>query len=130
MAVDGLIDEAGSVEADPRWRDLGREHPDSRRASARSHPPTLQAELRDYQQEGFVWLSRLAHLEMGACLADDMGLGKTVQAIALLLEQAERGAALVVAPTSVCHNWESELDALLPPSRCSGWRRKQTVRPV
>jgi SNF2 family DNA or RNA helicase len=51
---------------------------------------------------------------MGACLADDMGLGKTVQAIALLLEQAERGASLVVAPTSVCHNWESELARFAP----------------
>jgi SNF2 family DNA or RNA helicase len=51
---------------------------------------------------------------MGACLADDMGLGKTVQAIALLLEQAEKGASLVVAPTSVCHNWESELARFAP----------------
>ena len=45
-------------------------------------PSTLQAELRDYQREGFSWLARLAHLGMGSCLADDMGLGKTVQAIA------------------------------------------------
>ena len=51
-------------------------------------PSTLQAELRDYQMEGFAWLSRLAHWGAGACLADDMGLGKTVQAIAVMLEQA------------------------------------------
>jgi hypothetical protein len=42
------------------------------------------------------------------------GLGKTVQAIALLLEQAEKGASLVVAPTSVCHNWESEFARFAP----------------
>ena len=70
-------------------------------------PSTLQAELRDYQVEGFAWLSRLAHWGAGACLADDMGLGKTVQAIAAMLEQAAKGPCLVVAPTSVCHNWRA-----------------------
>jgi len=49
-----------------------------------------------------------------ACLADDMGLGKTVQTIAVMLEQQLRGACLVVAPTSVCHNWESELARFAP----------------
>jgi len=108
MAVEELIADAGSVAADSRWHDLIA---NIRAAGAHCAvvPSNLQAELRDYQQEGFVWLSRLARLEMGACLADDMGLGKTVQAIALLLEQADRGASLVIAPTSVCHNWESEL---------------------
>ena len=56
-------------------------------------PATLQAELRDYQEEGFLWLARLARLEAGACLADDMGLGKTVQAIALMLHRAAEGPA-------------------------------------
>jgi SNF2 family DNA or RNA helicase len=74
----------------------------------------LQAELRDYQLDGFTWLSRLANLQMGACLADDMGLGKTVQTIAVMLEQKARGACLVVAPTSVCHNWENELARFAP----------------
>ena len=44
-----------------------------------------------------------------ACLADDMGLGKTVQAIALLLDRAKLGPALVLAPTSVALNWVDEL---------------------
>jgi hypothetical protein len=47
-------------------------------------PRTLQAELRDYQIEGFRFLARLAAWGAGACLADDMGLGKTVQSLALL----------------------------------------------
>jgi hypothetical protein len=77
-------------------------------------PSTLQAELRDYQREGFDWLSRLAHWGVGACLADDMGLGKTVQALALLLTRAAAGPALVLAPTSVCFNWESEARRFAP----------------
>jgi len=77
-------------------------------------PPTLQAELRDYQIDGFTWLSRLARWGAGACLADDMGLGKTVQAIAVMLERAEEGACLVVAPTSVCPNWAAEIARFAP----------------
>lgn len=77
-------------------------------------PSTLQAELRPYQYEGFVWMARLAHWGAGACLADDMGLGKTVQTIALLLHRASAGAALVIAPTSVCPNWVAELRRFAP----------------
>lgn len=77
-------------------------------------PSTLQATLRDYQAEGYQHLSRLTHWGVGACLADDMGLGKTVQTIALLLERAKHGAALVVAPTSVCFNWMEELNKFSP----------------
>ncbi len=50
----------------------------------------LEAELRDYQIEGFRWLARHARMGTGACLADDMGLGKTLQAIALMLHQRGR----------------------------------------
>lgn len=77
-------------------------------------PSTLQAELRDYQKDGFSYLSRLAHWEIGACLADDMGLGKTIQAIALLLTHAPKGPCLVVAPTSVCFVWVEELAKFAP----------------
>ncbi len=77
-------------------------------------PSTLQAELRPYQLEGFRWLARLSRWGAGACLADDMGLGKTVQALALLLERAPEGPALVVAPTSVCANWAHEARRFAP----------------
>jgi superfamily II DNA or RNA helicase len=77
-------------------------------------PRGLEAELREYQVEGFRWLARLAELELGACLADDMGLGKTVEIIALLLHRAHHGAALVVAPTSVCSNWRREIERFAP----------------
>jgi SNF2 family DNA or RNA helicase len=80
-------------------------------------PPTLQAELRPYQLDGFVWLSRLAHMNAGACLADDMGLGKTLQALALILAHAKQGPALVVAPTSVTANWAEEAARFAPTLR-------------
>ena len=77
-------------------------------------PSTLTAELRDYQQEGFAWLSRLATWGAGACLADDMGLGKTLQALALIISKAPAGPSLVVAPTSVCANWLDECHSFAP----------------
>lgn len=77
-------------------------------------PKTLKAQLRSYQQEGFEWLCRLAHWGVGACLADDMGLGKTVQTIAAMLKIAVKGPSIIVAPTSVCPNWERELNRFAP----------------
>lgn len=77
-------------------------------------PTTLQAQLRDYQQQGFQWLARLAHAGVGACLADDMGLGKTVQTLALLLMRAAQGPALIIAPKSVCTNWLQEARRFAP----------------
>jgi hypothetical protein len=77
-------------------------------------PSTLQAELRDYQLDGFRWLAQLAHWGAGACLADDMGLGKTLQALAMILTHAPQGPTLVVAPTSVGMNWESEAQRFAP----------------
>ncbi|MBT0586265.1 DEAD/DEAH box helicase [Alteromonas oceanisediminis] len=71
-------------------------------------PSTFQASLRDYQVIGFDWAMRLAHWGAGACLADDMGLGKTLQALAVLLARADKGPSLVIAPTSVCFNWQQE----------------------
>ncbi|MCJ8272233.1 MAG: DEAD/DEAH box helicase, partial [Psychrosphaera sp.] len=63
-------------------------------------PPTLMANLRDYQKDGFDWACRLSHWDGGACLADDMGLGKTLQALAVILARAAQGPTLVLAPTS------------------------------
>ena len=66
---------------------------------------------------GHAWLVRLAAWGTGGILADDMGLGKTVQTIALLLDRARRGPALVIAPTSVCWNWVDELARFAPSLR-------------
>ncbi|MDL2060176.1 DEAD/DEAH box helicase [Mesosutterella sp. AGMB02718] len=94
-------------------------------------PQDLRADLRDYQAEGYRWMSRLASWGAGACLADDMGLGKTVQAIALLLSRAKEGPALIVTPASVLYNWKSELGRFAPGLRCvmlGAGNREKTVR--
>jgi SNF2 family DNA or RNA helicase len=77
-------------------------------------PKGLNAELRNYQKEGFSWLSRLADWGAGACLADDMGLGKTLQVQAILLKRGTDGPALVVAPASVVRNWVNEINKFTP----------------
>ena len=87
---------------------------ESARQLAVKLPRGLEAELRDYQREGFLFLARRSEAGLGACLADDMGLGKTVQAIALLLHRRKKGPSLVVAPTSVRWNWETELRRFAP----------------
>lgn len=49
-------------------------------------PKGLNATLRPYQKDGYVWLNFLNQNRFGGILADDMGLGKTLQTIALLLK--------------------------------------------
>jgi superfamily II DNA or RNA helicase len=77
-------------------------------------PNTLQAELRDYQVEGFQWLARHVRSGSGACLADDMGLGKTLQVIALMLLHRSDGPHLVVCPVSVAGQWAEQLSSFAP----------------
>ena len=112
-ALEDFLAEAGKVTIDSGWKKLlDRLH--SGEELQPIIPSTLQATLRDYQMEGFAWLARLAHWGVGACLADDMGLGKTLQALALILTRATAGPTLVVAPTSVCINWEAECARFAP----------------
>lgn len=47
-------------------------------------PSGIEANLRNYQIEGYSWLYRLHKNGFGGCLADDMGLGKTLQTLTLL----------------------------------------------
>ncbi len=112
MVVDELFDGA-SFKTDKHWKSHLSRIKESGSISV-DVPSTLQADLRDYQLEGYVWLKRLAHWISGACLADDMGLGKTIQALALLVDRAFDGPQLVVAPASVGFNWESESRRFAP----------------
>lgn len=77
----------------------------------------VKATMRPYQQSGFKWLQTLDELGWGGCLADDMGLGKTLQAIAFLqfLKEKYPGSThLVICPTSLIYNWQSEFDKFCP----------------
>ncbi|MBK9033008.1 MAG: DEAD/DEAH box helicase [Myxococcales bacterium] len=72
-------------------------------------PPGLVAELRHYQRRGIDWLAFCRDAGLGCVLADDMGLGKTIQALAAI-----NGRTLVVCPTSVAPNWQSETARFRP----------------
>jgi superfamily II DNA or RNA helicase len=113
LAVEDWMEEVGNLKADKHWK----AHIDRLKEIQNFDPKlpsTLQADLRDYQIEGFRWLARLAHWGVGACLADDMGLGKTLQALAVILTRASEGPTLIVAPTSVGMNWISEAQRFAP----------------
>ena len=80
-------------------------------------PPTVNAELRDYQTEGFRWLQFLASQGLHGILADDMGLGKTIQTLTHLAAEHSRKPgkpSLVIAPTSVVPNWATEAAKFVP----------------
>ncbi len=102
-----------TLEGDTAWRKRSRAW-EQAQAQSFELPASLDAELRDYQLEGYRWLMRLGSSGFGAVLADDMGLGKTVQTLAMLLQRAAGGPALVIAPTSVCGNWLIEAARFAP----------------
>ena len=113
LALEALTNGVGQLKTDMGWKSHVKKLQSAQDFTPRL-PSTLQAELRDYQLQGFQWLATLSHWGVGACLADDMGLGKTLQALALLLKHAPNGPSLVVAPTSVCMNWLAETKRFAP----------------
>lgn len=80
-------------------------------------PTSLKADLRNYQYKGFEWISLLAEIGAGACLADDMGLGKTLQTIAYLcraVEQNPDAHILISCPMTLVFNWQNEIRKFAP----------------
>jgi len=106
------------IQDDAAWRDRMRQLTESRKLPEVMPPTGLKLSLRDYQQHGLNWLQHLRRLDLGALLADDMGLGKTIQTLAHILKEKETGAlsspVLVVAPTSLMHNWQAEAARFTP----------------
>ncbi len=81
-------------------------------------PKSLNATLRDYQQEGLNWLNFLYEFKLSGILADDMGLGKTIQTLTHLSKLKEDTKldkpVLIVMPTSLIANWKNEVKRFTP----------------
>ncbi|RZI85739.1 MAG: helicase [Rubrivivax sp.] len=80
--------------------------------------PNVQATLRHYQLDGLAWMDFLRRARLGGVLADDMGLGKTLQTLTLLQGELDAGRldrpSLVVVPTSLIANWQTEARRFTP----------------
>ena len=85
-------------------------------------PEGVQGELRNYQRAGLSWLAFLHRFKWGGILADDMGLGKTLQMLSFFRylqsqNNQDPPVFLVVAPTTLLFNWESEIQKFTPGTR-------------
>ncbi|MFN7292240.1 MAG: DEAD/DEAH box helicase [Pirellula sp.] len=114
--IQSLAEEEIQWKAAKAWEERMRKFQSARDLDPKI-PAGLKADLRDYQVEGYKWLRRLSEWGVGGILADDMGLGKTLQTLAVLLDRAEEGPALVIAPTSVGFNWLRETQKFAPSLR-------------
>lgn len=77
-------------------------------------PERLKPIMRGYQVVGFKWLKSLSKYSLGGILADDMGLGKTLQVISLLASEKSEKPSIIVCPTSLVYNWQSEIEKFYP----------------
>ena len=99
-------------------------------------PQGINAEFREYQLKGFGWLWFMYKYGLNGILADDMGLGKTLQALTVLQKAKEEDGpmpTLVIAPTTVVFNWESEIQKFAPTLSClklQGGERKQFFKKI
>lgn len=101
-----------NIDVDPGFKELLKDVKESNEVDY-DLPKNMDSILRDYQKKGFNWLKTMSRYGFGGILADDMGLGKTIQLISFIMsEKEERGKApsLVVVPTSLVYNWESEVE--------------------
>ncbi len=99
-------------------------------------PEHATAEFREYQLKGYGWLWFMYKYGLNGILADDMGLGKTLQALTVLQKAKEVDGpmpTLVICPTTVVFNWESEIQKFAPELSClklSGADRKALFKEI
>jgi len=112
---------AGRQDADRRASKLERLFP--RGAADSKLQRLLKVALYPYQAEGALFAVRAGR----ALIGDDMGLGKTIQAIAameILARHFGVSRVLVICPTSLKYQWQSEM------ARFAGRRGKQAARVI
>lgn len=120
LPIAHLLETQGiEIEADEGFKEFIHKLRNFKELEPMKVPSSFTGTLREYQREGYHWLSFLREYGLAGILADDMGLGKTIQALVLLLShhknsKKKRAPSLVVAPTSVVFNWLSEADKFVP----------------
>ncbi len=72
-------------------------------------PDKFDPIFRDYQKDGYKWLTYMIESGFNPILADDMGLGKTLQVLALLEQRKSFGKSLIIAPATLVYNWAEEI---------------------
>ncbi|MDN3279040.1 DEAD/DEAH box helicase [Frankia sp. RB7] len=121
-AYDDALDfVAGRRDADRRSKQLARLFP--RGAADPKLHRLLKMSLYPYQAEGALFAVRTGR----ALIGDDMGLGKTIQAVAameILARHFGVSRVLVICPTSLKYQWQSEM------ARFTGRRDKRGARVI
>lgn len=119
LYLDNVFKDSSQIKTtrDPAFKALIRDINDA--GDSEINPPeSLRNTLRNYQKTGFRWLKMMSKYGFGGVLADDMGLGKTLETITFLLSSKESSetprVSLVVCPTSLVLNWESEINHFAP----------------
>ena len=120
LLLDSLLAASGeAVDVDEKFEQIRQRLNSFDRLEPQEAPPTFQGRLRAYQSLGLAWMTWMAELGLGGCLADDMGLGKTIQVLAFLEQRRLNGElderwGLLVVPRSLLHNWLQESHRFTP----------------
>ncbi len=144
LLLDALLEEQDTVSLDRRFVELRDALKDFSGIEPQQVPAQFRGSLRPYQQDSLGWFAFLRKMNFGGILADDMGLGKTVQVLAWLsknveTEEEDGGASrtvspsLIVVPTSLVFNWESEAQRFVPEMKVlvyGGQGRKHLIEKI
>ena len=117
LLIDSLLDERAEVALDENYAHVRDGLKNFSGITHLDPPRTFQGALRGYQRDSLGWFSFLQDFHFGGILADDMGLGKTVQILAWLAfgkQNGRSGPNLIVLPTSLLYNWQSEAARFTP----------------
>ena len=134
LVLDALLEENEVESVDQRFLEIRNVLKDFSGIEKVPVPAGFKGVLRPYQEEALSWFDFLRKFGFGGMLADDMGLGKTVQVLAWLAGEMENGQSrpsLVIAPTSLLFNWQTEAKRFIPGIRIltyTGNNRSDLVR--